>query len=196
MHGLINRSIQCFIADTYGPAVWTDIAEAAGIGAEGFEAMLTYDDPVSYAVLDAAALQLSRSRESILEDIGTYLVSHPTTEPLRRLLRFGGASFAEFLDSLDDLQGRGRMAVPVLDLPALELQEHTPGRFTLHCRSANPGLGHVIVGVLRAMADDYGALAMLEHQGRRDGAERIAIELLDQSFAEGRQFDLSRGVLA
>lgn len=192
MHGLINRSIQCFIGDTYGPQAWIAIADAAHVAPDGFEAMLTYDDPVSYAVLDAAALRLSRSPESILEDLGTYLVSHPNTEPLRRLLRFGGVTFVEFLHSLDDLQGRGRMAVPDLDLPALELVENTPDRFTLHCRSANPGLGHVIVGVLRAMADDYGALAMLDHQGTRDGVDLIAIDLLDQSFAEGRRFELAR----
>ncbi len=193
MHGLINRSIQCFIGDTYGPQAWKQIADAAGVGADGFEAMLTYDDPVSYAVLDAAAERLSRSRDSILEDLGTYLVSHPNTEPLRRLLRFGGVTFVEFLHSLDDLQGRGRMALPDLDLPSLELLEHTPDRFTLQCRSRNPGLGHVIVGVLRAMADDYGALAMLDYQGMRDGVELISIDLLDQSFAEGRRFDLARG---
>lgn len=193
MHGLINRSIQCFIGDTYGPQAWSQIADAAEVGADGFEAMLTYEDPVSYAVLDAAALRLSRSRNSILEDLGTYLVSHPNTEPLRRLLRFGGVTFVEFLHSLDDLQGRGRMAVPDLDLPSLELMEHTPDRFTLQCRSRNPGLGHVIVGVLRAMADDYGALAMLDHQGMRDGVDLIAIDLLDQSFAEGRRFELARG---
>lgn len=196
MHGLINRSIQCFIGDTYGPQAWIQIADAAGVGADGFEAMLTYDDPVSYAVLDAAAERLSRSRESILEDLGTYLVSHPNTEPLRRLLRFGGVTFVEFLHSLDDLQGRGRMAVPDLDMPSLELSEHTPDRFTLHCRSGIPGLGHVIVGVLRAMADDYGALAMLDHQGMRDGVDLIAINLLDQSFAEGRRFELARGSVA
>lgn len=193
MHGLINRSIQCFIGDTYGPQAWIQIADAAGVGADGFEAMLTYDDPVSYAVLDAAAERLSRSRDSILEDLGTYLVSHPNTEPLRRLLRFGGVTFVEFLHSLDDLQGRGRMAVPDLDLPALELLEHRPDRFTLHCRSRNSGLGHVIVGVLRAMADDYGALAMLDYQGMRDGVDLISIHLLDQSFAEGRRFELARG---
>lgn len=193
MHGLINRSLQCFIRDTYSQDVWDRIAQAAHLDFDGFEAMLVYDDAVTFAVLDAATGRLGRSRDSILEDLGTYLVSHPNVEPLRRLLRFGGVTFVEFLHSLDDLQGRGRMAVPNLDLPALELQDHTPDRFTLHCRSPHPGAGHVIVGMLRAMADDYGALAMLDHLGGRDGTELIAVNLLDQSFASGRQFDLVSG---
>jgi len=44
---------------------------------------------------------------------------------------------------------------------------------------------------LRAMADDYGTLALIEHQGRRDSLENIGIELLETQFSEGRDFALS-----
>ena len=37
MHGLINRSIQLFMRDTYGEERWRSVARAAGIGPEGFE---------------------------------------------------------------------------------------------------------------------------------------------------------------
>ena len=194
MHGLVNRSIECFLNDTYGASTWAEVAEAAGLGFDGFEAMLTYDDAVTHAVLDAAAARLGRPRDSILEDIGTYIVSHPNLEAVRRLLRFGGVSFVDFLHSLDDLQGRGRLAVPDLDLPQLELHGQAGGRYTLHCRSHNRGFGQVMVGVLRVMADDYGALAVLEHQGESGGVETISIILLEQRFAEGRRFDLSARV--
>ena len=193
MHGLINRSIQCFLRDTYGPRLWAEVADRAGLGVDGFEAMLPYPDALTPALLNAAARVLDRPRDGVLEDIGTYLVSHPGIPALRRLLRFGGVGFVDFLQSLDDVQGRGRLAVPDLELPQLELRDHTPGRFTLTCRSAYPGFGHVMVGVLRAMADDYGALVLLEHQGTRGEVDRIAIELLDQRFAEGRRFELLAG---
>ena len=54
-----------------------------------------------------------------------------------------------------------------------------------------PGVGHVVVGLLRAMADDYGALVLLDHQGADDGAEVVSIHLLDQRHTEGRRFDLA-----
>ncbi len=60
----------------------------------------------------------------LLEDLGTYLVSHPNVQGLRRLLRFGGAGFIDFLHSLDELHDRARLAVPDLDLPQLELRDH------------------------------------------------------------------------
>jgi hypothetical protein len=53
------------------------------------------------------------------------------------------------------------------------------------------GGGHVMLGLLRAMADDYGALVLLDHQGMTEGAEVISIHILEQSFAEGRRFELA-----
>jgi len=191
MHGLINRSIQCFVQDTYGGRRWSAVAEEAGLGSDGFEAMLSYDDALTEAVLCAVTRQLDKPREAVLEDLGTFLVSNPKLEPLRRLLRFGGESFVEFLHSLDDLAGRARLAVPDLDVPELELMEEGPRSFRLICRWHYSGGCQVIMGILRAMADDYGALVFLEHQGGAAGGSSLMIELLDSSFAEGRSFKLA-----
>lgn len=35
MHGLINRSIQCFVQDTYGAELWADVAADAGLRPRG-----------------------------------------------------------------------------------------------------------------------------------------------------------------
>jgi hypothetical protein len=195
MHGLINRSIQSFLRDTYGQELWRRVARDARLGFENFEAMLAYDDALTDAVLNAAARALDRPREALLEDLGTYLVSHPNLEPLRRLLRFGGVSFVDFLHSLDDLPERGRLAVPDLELPRFELHPLSAQQFLLRCTAPRPGFGHVMVGVLRAMADDYGALAMLDYTGRDGRVETITIDLLETRFAAGRPFSLASGTL-
>jgi hypothetical protein len=191
MHGLINRSIQCFLRDTYGADFWAEIVLESRLGFDNFEAMLTYDPRLTEAVLDSAAELLRRNRDSILEDYGTYLVSHPNLEALRRLLRFGGGSFVEFLQSLEDMRGRGQMALPDLDLPDLVLVEEQPDQYRLHCNGTTKGVGHVMMGLLRAMADDYGTLVLLEHCGADDLGESLSIQLLDARFAEGRRFDLA-----
>lgn len=188
MHGLVNRSVQCFLRDTYGVARWVSVAEEAGIDPSGFEALLVYDDALTDAMIDAAARQLGKPREALLEDVGIYLVG---LEPLRRLLRFGGVDYADFLQSLDELPDRVHLAVPDLDMPDLELKTTGPGRFTLVCGAGHEGFGAVFAGILRAMADDYGALALIEAGGTRT-AETIGIELLEAQFATGRRFDLAR----
>jgi len=192
MHGLMNRAIQGFLRDTYGTGLWARIARDARLDPDGFEAMLRYDDALTETVLGLAATALGRDRETILEDLGTWLVSSPQGQPLRRLLRFGGVGFTDFLHSLEELPGRARMALPDLDLPTLELTEERPDLFRLACRGL-PGFGHVLVGVLRAMADDYGALVMLDHGAQKGGTEDITVHLLAADFAEGKRFDLAIG---
>jgi hypothetical protein len=192
MHGLINRSIQCFLRDTYGPAIWRQVACTAGLGFDNFEPLLSYDPALTEAVLDAASRLLHRPRETVLEDLGTYLVSHPNLERLRRLLRFGGMTFQDFLHSLEDVRERSHLALPDLDLPDLRLLDLGEGVYRLHCSVMLPGVGHIVVGLLRAMADDYGALVLLDHDGCRDGDEVIAVQLLDHRHSAGRRFDLAQ----
>lgn len=194
MHGLINRSVQCFIRDTYGPRMWLQVALDARIGIDDFEAMLNYDDDLTFKVLTAARAALDKPIETILEDMGTYLVSHPTTEALRRLLRFGGETFVDFLYSLDDLSDRARLALPGLDLPALELHEKTTTGYQVLCAPGMPGFAYVMIGILRTMADDYGALVVLEHQGQCEAGDCIDVSLLEAAFTTGRRFELAAGV--
>ena len=191
MHGLILRTVQIFTEDTYGRPEWAAVAARAGIEIPGFEAMLHYDPAVFACVLDAAEAQLGKPRDAILEDMGTYLVSHPNRERLRRLLRFGGVDFIEFLHSLDDLPERARLAVADLDLPDLELQDGPQNTFQLRVTSPHAGAGHVVVGMLRAMADDYGALALLDHLGRAGDTETISVVLIQSAYTQGRSFALS-----
>lgn len=190
MHGLINRSLQGFLRDTYGAATWADVAREARLGVDGFEPMLTYDPALTEAVLAAAARILNRPPDSVLEDLGTHLVSHPTTERVRRLLRFGGETFVDFIHSLEDLPERARLALPDLNLPTLELVDCGAGRYWLSITAPIRGAGAVMIGLLRAMADDYGALVLMETLASDGGAEVIQIQLLDQCHSSGRQFDL------
>ena len=190
MHGLINRSIQNFVCDSYGPANWAEAARLAGLEFTEFESVLSYPDTITPAVLDAVCDVLDRPREEVMEDVGTYLVSHPTYEAVRRLLRFGGVNFSDFLHSLDDLPARARLALADLELPGIELREHADGQFSLLCEAPVAGYGHLMMGVLRVMADDYGALVLLDHTGSAGGVETLTIMVVEADYSAGRSFDL------
>lgn len=192
MHGLINRSLESFLSNTYGADEWRAVTRDADLGFYNFESMFDYKDELTFAVIDAAATRLSKSHDTILEDLGTYLVSSPDVQSLRRLLRFGGVTFDEFLHSLDDIYERAKLAVPELELPKFNLSEEGErGSFKLICTSPHVGFGRVTMGLLRAMADDYGALVFLEYAGAGDGFEEISIVLVESSYADGRDFSLA-----
>lgn len=192
MHGLIFCTVGAFVADSFGPDVWARALAEADIDVTSFEAMLHYDDALLPRVLNGCAGVLERDVPTVLEDIGTHLVTHRRRAFVRRLMRFGGGTFVELLQSLDELPGRTRLAVPGLDLPEIAVSEHKPHRFTIRCGGAPAGFGFVLMGLLRALADDYGTLAVLEHLGIRDGDEFVEVTVHDTSFAEDRGFSLSQ----
>jgi len=189
-HGLVNRAIQWFLNQTYGADLWAAVARDAGIGPKEFDAVLTYSNRVTEQMLQSAAQRLGQPRIMVLEDLGTFLVSDPSMESLRRLMRFGGTSFLEYLYSLEDLPERLRLIVPDFPVAELELIENGAGAFTLHMRNGWSGGVHVMQGVLRAMADDYGALALLELTEKTANGGVLNITLLDMKFSEGRAFSL------
>jgi hypothetical protein len=191
VHGLVNRSIQCFVADTQGPEAWARVAALTRSGIADYESLLNYPDTETEDLLAAAGRGLDKTREHLLEDIGTWLVTADDLATLRRLLRFGGPDFVEFLHSLDDLPGRARMAVSGLDLPAMELREHAPLTYSLTLGAGMPGFGHVLMGLLQAMADDYGVLALFSLSLRPAGDAVLQIRVFRTDHAEGNAFDLT-----
>lgn len=187
MDALLLRSLQIYVLDTFGFASWLEICLQAGHAAAAFEPMLRYERGLADRVGGIAARVLGRPVEVIWEDVGIHLVTNPDREGVRRLLRFGGMSFADFLHSLEELPGRARLALPDLDPPEITLDEVGPDRFELRCRSHLRGTQRVLAGMLSAMADEYGALCLIEM-----GADDCTtISVLDSRHAAAKTFELA-----
>lgn len=200
MHDLINRSIECFLRDTYGEDFWTQCTRSVGLTTEGGEALFGAKETMTRNLIAHAGRSLQKPVDSLMEDMGTYMVSHANSQRLRRLLRFSGETFEDFLHSLDDLPDRARMAVGDLHLPVVELVEVGAGRYRLDIGGGMEGFAAVMLGALRAVADDYGALVLLEPDEPDDAdagetaageTQSIQISLLDRAFAEGKDFSLA-----
>ena len=193
MHGMVNRALQGFLTTTYGHAVWAEVCGQACLELEDFEAMLCYPDAMTTACFEAAAAVLHKDHAALQEDFGTWLVTDPTLEPLRRLLRFSGAQFADFLHALEDIEDRGRLVLSDLDLPRITVRHAGAGCFHIDAAWALPGAAAILAGCLRAMADDYGTLAFVQLGARDgDGTERLSLQLFDAGFSQGRHFDLGQ----
>lgn len=195
MHGMINRALQGFIIETYGNDVWAEVRTSADLRVDEFEAMLHYEDALTVSCFQAVAAAMHQNEVSVLEDLGTFLITHPPLDPLRRLLRFGGSSFTEFVQSLDELADRGRMAIPDIDLPEITVQQLDGTLYEVRAKWRLPGVGAILLGALRAMADDYGALAFLSFERREGDMECLRVEIHDSHHAEGRQFVLAEAAL-
>jgi hypothetical protein len=196
MYGLLLRSVQTYTRATHGAAVWARILREADHSLDGFEPMLPYPADVLDRVVAACAAELGRPADVILEDVGTFLVADPGHRPLRRLLRFGGASFVEFLHSLEELPDRARLALQGVEFPRIEVQGAGPGRFRLWYDCSIPALFPVALGAVRAMADDYGALVLIDAE--RAACSQCAggvmeVQVLEAAHGTVSRFDLAPG---
>lgn len=190
MHGLINRAFQDFLVGAYGRDVWNSIRRDAGFEFEDFEPMLTYETSQTERLLHAVAHRLDKPISAFLEDVGTWIVANTEGAGIRRLLRFGGADFREFLFSLDELPGRAQMAVPQVAVPQITLNLSDPTRVELIVSWEGLNLSGMVLGAIRAIADDYGALVLMDAQETGPLITVIEVQLLDNAFAEGRSFEL------
>ena len=186
MLGLVNHAFEAFVRDTYGLSAWQAATQRALVPFDRFEPLLPYPDDMTVQVVAAAADVLNRTDDTLLEDFGTWLVSGRSGERLRRLLRFGGAGFIDFLFSLEELPDRVLLALPDFRLPSIRVIEGRDGMFQLFSGDLFPGAHHLMIGTLRAMADDYGSLVLID-----GGPSEIRLQLLDARHASGRAFTLA-----
>ena len=193
MLGAVNKAIEEFVITVHGGAVWQEVLRDIGTPGFRFEPMLMYEDEKSYALIRALSKRLSKPQQDILDDIGTYLVTLPNGGALRRLLRFSGGSFDDFLFSRDDLNDRVDLALPDLQLPQIMVVPQTIDRVHVRVSQTWSGFAYVLQGLLRAMADDYGTLVFLDV--RRDITDSASIEviLIENNFSAGIDFDMVGG---
>lgn len=181
MHGLVNRAIEEFVRITYDEALWLEAAGAAGIDGRSFMLMRQYETALTGRLMMELSRRLGRSPRDLAEDIGAWVARLGS---IRRLLRFTGSDFAAFLMALPELDGRARMVVRGFDLPRLTVTRQAGGwRLTSDCE---PVWLHALVGMLHAMADDYGVLAVIALEGR---SINVIVPLAD--FSAGRPFSIS-----
>lgn len=166
MYDLVSRAVEKFLA---GEA--TEAGYQAGSGQSASE------------MLEDAAQQLRKSVDDLLEDLGAWLVRQ---DDIWRLLRFCGRDFLDFLLRLEELPDRIRLMTDDLDIPQISLSRSDDGLIWIAFSHRQQVWTALMGGLLRAMADDYGALCVITAQD-----EGLCIDISDSAFAAARTFHLS-----
>ncbi|RJE80124.1 heme NO-binding domain-containing protein [Paracoccus sp. JM45] len=178
MNSLINRGIEEFLRTTYGDTLVQAVAQdthshsgmVAPLGA-GF----------GLSALHRAAMRLCKPFTELVEDMGAWMTR---IEPVRRLLRFSGRDFKDFLLRLEELPGRAHLVLPSLQLPRLQI-DAVDDSVWVKMLDPDDHWRFVLVGLIRGMADDYGALCLISTVD-----QLIRIDIWDEKFSEGRMFTL------
>lgn len=184
MNSLVNRAIEEFLRSTYGEAMVQAITDDAAVSVGRFAPVGAV---LPTARLDRAAFRLAKPRSEMFEDMGGWMTR---IEPIRRLLRFSGRDFRDFLLRLDELPGRAHLVLPDLIVPRLQV-EATDRSVSLSMPEPDEAWQYLLIGLIRGMADDYGALCLIAADG-----PTIRVDIWDEQFAEGRMFCLQGDVLS
>ncbi|MBK4215516.1 heme NO-binding protein [Paracoccus caeni] len=184
MHRLIDRAIEEFLRDTYGDALLGAVQQMMGRAADLPAEEGLHDN----SRIHVAARRLAKPADELFEDLGAWLARQ---EAIRRLLRFSGREFAEFVIRLDELPGRAHMILPDICMPAITVTECSLGDLRVILPERETGWTALLAGMLRVMADDYGALGLISVEG-----SQIGVLIPDAEFAQGRDFQLGAAFAA
>ncbi|SIS72700.1 heme NO-binding domain-containing protein [Paracoccus saliphilus] len=176
MHWLVRKFIESFLRETYSDALWHRVCRSSGVASY----RSSIDDLNSQDLIAMAAQMLGKPKDDLLEDLGAWSARQ---ERIRRLLRFSGRNFHDFLLNLEMLGDRVRMIAPDFLMPRIRVTEDG-----IDCLRVDfPSDGHewacAMAGLIRCMADDYGALGVI---GIEENS--VTVQISDGFFTSGRSF--------
>ena len=171
MYGMVNDAVRTFIVDNHGEAAWTTICDDAGVTTREFEQLLTYDDDVTYRLVGAISKHLGADASDVLEVFGKYWPEYAKGTAVGNMIKFGGESFVDTLESLDEMHQRVKLAMPDLRPPSFELEAVDADTYRLHYFSEREGLAPMVVGLLHGLAAQHEISVHVEHTQKKGDNE-------------------------
>ena len=156
MYGMINQAVRKLVVDGHGAETWDRICKKAGLTETDFSSLQKYPDDVTYRLVGAASNVLETPPDVILEAFGEFWTAYAKETSFSRLLQFGGRTFPEFVQNLDQMHAKIKLSLPELEPPMFRATELSAGGFRLHYYSSRPGLAPLVKGMMKGVADIYG----------------------------------------
>ncbi|XP_055381357.1 guanylate cyclase soluble subunit beta-1 [Condylostylus longicornis] len=110
-----------------------------------------YDDEITYNLIGAAVEILNIPADAILELFGKTFFEFCQDSGYDKILQVLGATPRDFLQNLDALHDHLGTLYPGMRAPSFRCTEDN-GKLILHYYSERPGLEHIVIGIVKAVA--------------------------------------------
>uniref|UniRef100_A0A1A9WZ18 Guanylate cyclase soluble subunit beta-1 n=1 Tax=Glossina brevipalpis TaxID=37001 RepID=A0A1A9WZ18_9MUSC len=110
-----------------------------------------YDDEITYNLIGAAVEILNMPADDILEIFGKTFFEFCQDSGYDKILQVLGATPRDFLQNLDALHDHLGTLYPGMRAPSFRCTEKD-GSLLLHYYSERPGLEHIVIGIVKAVA--------------------------------------------
>ncbi|XP_067617258.1 guanylate cyclase soluble subunit beta-1 isoform X2 [Eurosta solidaginis] len=152
MYGFVNYALELLVLKNFGEEIWDQIKKKAMVSMEGqFLVRQTYDDEITYNLIGAAVEILNIPADDILELFGKTFFEFCQDSGYDKILQVLGATPRDFLQNLDALHDHLGTLYPGMRAPSFRCTEKD-GSLLLHYYSERPGLEHIVIGIVKAVA--------------------------------------------
>jgi hypothetical protein len=178
MYGLVNKSIEELITANSGKEKWDLIKLKSGVDIAYFISTESYDDTVTYNLIQAASEELNISVDEILFDFGEWWILKTGVEKYGGLLKAGGNNLKEFLINLPLFHDRIMLIYPKLMSPEFEIVEIGENSLVLHYISKREGLVYFMKGLISGLGKMFETPVEIVHlYGKENGQEYEAFKV-------------------
>lgn len=151
MYGLVNQAIKEMAVRRGGQELWAAIVERAGVELPVFVAMETYDDDLTFRLVEAASGATGMAPDEVLEAFGEHWILYTAEQGYGPLLGAMGATLSQFLRNLDAMHSRIALTMPALRPPSFACDELDEKTLRVQYWSDRAGLGPMVVGLLKGL---------------------------------------------
>ncbi|BFF92349.1 guanylate cyclase soluble subunit beta-1 [Drosophila madeirensis] len=152
MYGFVNYALELLVLKHFGEELWEKIKKKAMVSMEGqFLVRQIYDDEITYNLIGAAVEILNIPADDILELFGKTFFEFCQDSGYDKILQVLGATPRDFLQNLDALHDHLGTLYPGMRAPSFRCTEKD-GELLLHYYSERPGLEHIVIGIVKAVA--------------------------------------------
>ncbi|ALC48032.1 Gycbeta100B [Drosophila busckii] len=152
MYGFVNYALELLVLKHFGDEIWEKIKKKAMVSMEGqFLVRQIYDDEITYNLIGAAVEILKIPADDILELFGKTFFEFCQDSGYDKILQVLGATPRDFLQNLDALHDHLGTLYPGMRAPSFRCTEKD-GELLLHYYSERPGLEHIVIGIVKAVA--------------------------------------------
>lgn len=155
MYGLIHGAVRSMVEKHAGRDTWQRVAAEAGVGQAELLTMRSYDDDITFAIVNAAASVLEQPPAAFMEELGRYWVLEFAPRDYGALLDHAGPGLFRFLENLNDLHDRITTAFIEFRPPSFSVESIAEGTL-VHYRSDRTGLEPFVLGLLQGLAERFG----------------------------------------
>ncbi|CAO1395465.1 unnamed protein product [Diamesa serratosioi] len=169
-YGFVNYALELLVLKNFGLEIWEKIKKKAEVAMEGqFLVRQIYDDEITYNLIGAAVEILNIPADDILELFGKTFFEFCQDSGYDKILQVLGATPRDFLQNLDALHDHLGTLYPGMRAPSFRCTEEPDGSLILHYYSERPGLEHIVIGIVRAVASKlHGVeveIKIIKHKG-------------------------------